>query len=470
MLILGTSCTKEFLELEPKQYLSSDVAISSLDDAQVAIYGVYDALQHRAYYGRNFVVSQDVSTDLARINPTRTSGRFIQQNDWTTIPTTDYVEDLWEISYIAINRANNVLLKIDDLGDEDDQVQRDQIKGEALFFRALVHFDLVRVFAQPYNLTDASIATGADGAGGHSGIPYVITPPEPTFEPPRDLVSTVYTNIIADLIQAESLMGASTSALYVSKDAATALLARVYLYMEDWANARDKATEIIDGSYSLVSNTDYIDSWKQVTTTESIFSLGTTNIDYWATDALGYIYVENGYGDIVPTLEMLDYFESSDVRGTTETVTGSGPANTGMFYVMDGITYVGKYPGRDGIDGVDNYPILRLSEMYLLRAEAYANLGNDTDAQTDLDAIRMRANPSAFPTTSTGQDLLDDIMFERALELCFEGHRLFDLIRTGRDVVQPSGTQSNPNQLFAMPIPQYEIDVNQNMIQNPAYE
>jgi len=468
---LLNSCTKDFLETEPYENLSTAVAISSVDDATVALMGAYSALQSSNYYGRNFVVTPDVASDNVKVSP-ENSGRFLSEYNYSMIATSGNPRTFWNIAYDAIDRTNHIIEIIPSL-ESGDAADRNQILGEALAIRALVHFDLVRYFAQPYNLSDNSAADNANGSGGHLGVPYIKISEIGT--PSRNTVAEVYTEIVADLQEAISLMASTnTTSGRFSGIGAKALLAKVYLYMEDWANTKQMAADVINsGVYSLVPTASYISSWGLEYSTESVLSLAMSIVDYRQTNALGYIYLESGYGDLVATADLMDLYEADDVRGYDENNLDADGVS-GWFKLVSGAVYINKYPGRDGTDGLDNTPILRLSEMYLIRAEAQAELGETTAAVADLDLIRQRGNPSATATTVAGAALIDEILLERQKDLAFEGNRLWDLTRRKRSVVRvdhtlENGTTPYPNVRFAYPIPQRELDANPNMVQNKGY-
>ena len=468
--LLLNSCTKDFLETEPYENLSTAVAISSVNDATVALMGAYSALQSSNYYGRNFVVAPDVASDNVKVSPSN-SGRFLSEYNYSMIASSGNPAGLWNIAYDAIDRSNHIIAIVPSLTD-GEAADRNQILGEALAIRALVHFDLVRYFAQPYNLTD-NVADNANGAGGHLGVPYITV--SEIASPARNTVSDVYTKIVADLTQAISLMAASdvTDGRF-SALAAKALLAKVYLYMENWEDAKQMAIDVISsGKYSLISTGDYISSWGLEYSSESILSIAMSVVDYSSTNALGYIYLESGYGDLVATADLMDLFEADDVRRYDEDNMDDAGVS-GLFKLVSGTVYINKYPGRAGTDGLDNTPVLRLSDMYLILAEAQAELGETEAAVLNLDAIRLRCNPTAVATTVAGDALIDAIMLERRKELAFEGNRLWDLTRRKRSVVRVDHTLSNgttpyPNERFAFPIPQREIDANANMVQNKGY-
>lgn len=468
-IILGgvmlTGCSKDFLDKSPQYALETSLAISNIDDAEVAVNGMYSALLSSSYYGRNFMVTPDVMADNTRVSAGN-SGRFLGEYQYSLIATSGNPRDLWNICYDAIDRSNNILGAIDAL--DADQVEKDRLKGEALAMRAFVHFDLVRMFAQPYNLSDANVAEGADGQGGHLGVPYMLKSEIGT--PARETVKVVYDNVLADLTEAVSLLPDSNpkgAKFRFDKMSVKALMARIYLYKEDYANAKSFAKDVVNsGSYSLVSSGDYVASWGKRASdrSETIFSLSFLLTDYPSTNALGYIYLTEGYGDLVATQDMIDMYDAADVR-------------LGLF-VEDGGNYViNKYPGRDGTPGLDDSPVIRLSEMYLIIAEATANgEGSTAEALSALNTVYKRSNPDADDINLSGSDLIDFILDERSRELAYEGHRIFDLNRNKKGLVRVDITTpdvvksiSYPSAKLIWPIPQREIDVNSNMVQNKGY-
>ncbi len=460
IIIFGIiSCSDSFLDVEPQTSLSPDMALSNFADAEVALLGVYDALQSTSnYYARNFVVTPDVAADDVFIAP-ENSGRFLQQYNYTTSSTTGFVTGLWNRVYDGINRANNIIEKIDLLYEDTEatETQVDHLLGQTLALRAIMHFDLLRIFARPYSWDN----------GNSMGVPFMDR--VEIGEPSRDPVSFVYEQIIEDLKVAYELMEprtAITDRAFFSRYAAKALLARVYLYMEEWQLAADYAIDVIDnGGYSLVSNGDFIDKWYLEYSTESIFSLAMSNIDYSATDALGYIYIREGYGDLRPTKEIRDLLEDL------------GGVRNEAYITFDIIAedyFINKFPGRENQPGLDNVPVLRLAEMYLIAAEALSNLNNDEDARDYVNEIYLRANPDADPIDLEGDELKERIYLEKRLEYAFEGHRLFDITRRKEDLDRgecPAAVCFIPAMdfRFIYPIPQRELDANSNMEQNPGY-
>ena len=460
-----TGCSKDFLEKSPQYALETSKAISNVDDAEVAVNGMYSALLSSNYYGRNFMVTPDVMADNTRISAGN-SGRFLTEYQYSIIATSGNPTGLWNIAYDAIDRSNNILGAIDGL--TADQSEKDRLKGEALAMRALVHFDLVRMFAQPYNLSDANVAEGADGAGGHLGVPYMLKSEIAT--PARETVKAVYDLVLADLTEAATLLPESNpmgAKFRLDKMSVKAFMARVYLYKEDYTNAKKYAEEVINsGIYSLEATDAYVDSWSKRASdrSETIFSLSFLLTDYPSTNSLGYIYLPAGYGDLVATQDIIDTYEADDVR-------------LNLFYEEGGNYVVNKYPGREGTTGLDDSPVIRLSEMYLIVSEAAAfGVGTPAEGLAALNAVYKRANPAAADISLSGQALKDFIIAERSRELCYEGHRIFDLNRSKKDMVRIDISTPDiinnityPSAKFVWPIPQREIDVNSNMVQNKGY-
>ncbi|MDH5591062.1 MAG: RagB/SusD family nutrient uptake outer membrane protein, partial [Gemmatimonadota bacterium] len=243
------------------------------------------------------------------------------------------------------------------------------------------------------------------------------------------------------------------------------LLSRVYLYMEDWGNAEAMATTVINsGKYSLVTGQAYLDQFVSGGSNEAIFEIQNTDTDNFGSDALGGMYRASGYGDYLPARDLLNLIDPADLRMQMFVV---DPLLTGIYASHR----VNKWPTRSN---TDNIPVIRLSEVYLNRAEARARSGDDPGAQADLNLIRQRGLASAPAVTATGQALLDEIALERRVELSYEGHRIHDLMRNKMDINRVDVTgdvafMAYPCNFCILPIPQAETDTNPNITQNAGY-
>jgi len=461
LIVFCTACSKSFLDRTPQSYSSKHMAYSDSNSVKAALVGCYDGLQDPYYYGRNFMIIPEIYSDNAKL-ATNNTNYYVSFYNYSVTSSEPMLDGLWKIGYQIIARANNIIHS--QPLQKPSSVYTKQILGEALAIRALVYFDLVRTFAQTYTLKSG--VDGADGNGGHTGIPIITqeTSQDSIISPPRNTVKSVYCQIISDLLHAEKLMNITPLVpCTFSKLSAEALLARVYLTKEDWDSAAMYSRKLIDSkSYSLVSNSNYVPSWSEDYTSESILSVATLLNDYNVTNALGYMLSQSGYADIVATNDLYSLYTSSDNR---KTLFVEGNASN---------IYINKYPGRSSVIGLDNVPILRYSEMYLIQAEAIYHRNNQDSARALLDSIVKRADNVYIPIQASNGDLLNLIYTERRKELAFEGQRFFDIKR------QQSGISRNdcnasvcsvpyPSNLFALPIPISEINANKNIIQNPGY-
>jgi len=369
----------------------------------------------------------------------------------------DYETTLWEDGYIAINRANMIINSAEDFeAPSGVAAEFNQLVGEAYALRGLAHFDMVRMYAQHYTFTaDAS----------HPGVP-VVTESDITALPARNTVAEVYNQVISDLNMGISMMTQTRDGAYMmSKEAAQAILSRVYLYMENWSQAEALATAVINsGKYSLLPGAALIDMYAVGGTSEAIFEIQNTTADNRGSDSLGGMYRASGYGDYLPAKDLLNLIDANDVRwGWFKT----DPNLVGIYAAYR----VDKWPTQQN---TDNVPVVRLAEMYLNRAEARAQQGQSATAQADLNLIRQRGNPAAPAVTATGQALLDQIAIERRIELGYEGHRIHDLMRHKKgvhrqDVTGDVADMAYPCQYCILPIPQSETDTNPNLPQNAGY-
>ncbi|WP_162427774.1 RagB/SusD family nutrient uptake outer membrane protein [Pontibacter pudoricolor] len=450
LAILGftTPSCDDVLEKDPTASLSNEAALDSFEGIKTALTGAYSGLGGLNYYGRDFVVTPEVAADNVKLSATNT-GRFVSQYNYSgLVAANGDVAGFWNTAYNVLARTNNVINSMD-VVKEGAETERNQVLGEALFLRALVHHDLVRLFAQPYNFTPN---------GSHLGIPVVLK--SELGNPARNTVAEVYTQIIEDLERASDLMTINPAKPFTaSKYAAEALLSRVYLYKGDWRKAADAATAAVNG-YKLVAGEDYVDMWSSEATTESIFEIQFLLSDNRGANNPGYIYIKEGYGDLLPTQDVLDIYEEGDVR-------------LDIFRNFAGQAYIYKIPGKE-TPGLSNIIVLRLAEVLLNRAEALAELGEKPAALTDINKIRERAGVAPIGIADL---TVDFILEERRRELAFEGHRLFDIKRRGQDLVredcnlQANCTIEAGSNYFAYPIPQRELDANPNIKeqQNPGY-
>ena len=427
------------LDVDPTASIDSETALSTPRGIELGLNGAYNKLQDGDLYGQEEMVFPDLYADNLDFTGTFQTHREFGLRNVTT--TNGAILLHWDELYDGINQTNNLLEAIEAVT-ALTPAQRDQYRGEALFIRALNYSILVRYFGD---------------------VPLVLTPSRGVGEAAlvsRTPVADVYARIVTDLEEAATLLPAARNHGRATRGAANALLARVYLDRGDNALARDKATLVINSpEYSL--NASFRTNWTTKNSPESIFELqysindGNNQAFWFFPQALGGRW---GYS---PSLNLFNAFEAGDARRDASIqVAGAGacpiaPCRYGFKYF--------RIANSD-----DNVPVIRLAEMYLIRAEANARLGAaDQTVRDDLDILRNRAGLPDLPVTVAGQAaLLAAVLQERRVELAFEGHRFFDLRRHG--VALAVLSLADANRLF-FPIPQAELDVNKNLTQNPGY-
>ncbi len=464
--VLAMSCDSLFDDIDPTSNVSSSVIFDDIGGAQNALLGAYAALQSVNYYGRGLVAGAEAMADNIR-SPLQTSGRLLNQSN--NFPKAHI--EIWNVGYNAINIVNNIIANIDNVPDGGSDINR--IKGEALALRGLLYHDLVKVYGR-----NPRFLNGFD-----AGVPLVLEPfTGGDVKPARATVDEVYNQIEADLGQAISIMDNSTLSAgsgTLSQAGAKAILARVHLYRGNWQQAADLANQVInDVSFGLAPGENasgdpiYQNIFAQ--TSETIFQ-----VSFGPTESLGinaainiyYVLTPNGqgFGDGVLRQSLIDLFDTdNDLRWQSIVVEDPDRGGERVFYNL-------KFNGWHG-QNVDHIPVIRLAEMYLIRAEANFENGSSVGNSPleDVNIIRARAGLGNFPGTLT----IEDILNERRLELAFEGHRFFDLKRRGLDILKgtPGTTDCNaecviPNEDFRIvnDIAQAELDVNENLRQNPGY-
>lgn len=452
------SCSSDFLDIEPEQNVSAEQAITDVNTLQTAINGVYSKLQSSDYYGRSMYVIPELMADNLALS-TRNTGRYLDYDGFVVSEEDTFADGLWNTLYEVIVNASKAIEGGEKLeivsGEQQEQIN--QLVGEAYALRALAHFDLVRLFAQPYNYTP-----DAD----HPGIPVINRSEDNEISPARNTVKEVYEQVNTDLATALEKITADKKNGRFTSYAVKALAARSYLYQEDYTNAIKYSTEVIDnGGFSLAGNENYLDLWAEEFNSESIFEIVNTVADNAGTNGLGHYFDPGGYADALVTTDLFNLYDSNDARlGAIKKGSKTGAEENALF--------VYKFPRGTSRD--DNVRILRLAEQFLIRAEAYAKTGKDAEARADLLKVMERATPGASAAGESGDALVDRILLERRKELAFEGHRLFDLNRNKKDVriIQSENIieAPYPNDKFILPIPLNELNANPDIApQNPGY-
>jgi len=431
--ILAMAGCKDFLNQDPPADLPNDRAITNAAGARAALAGAYSALQSGSYYGGDYVNYNDLYADNALHTGTFSDYGDAGANNLRA--DNEAILGIWDAVYDAIKRDNLLIQKVPGVTDLD-ATERDQILGEAHLLRALHYHNLVRVFG---------------------GVPLRLIPvtdPNEAANIIRATVPEVYTQIVSDLQQAEALM-TSGGGNHASADAAKALLARVYLYQQDWANALAKADEVVAAGYALTPVYSDLFDPEGIATSEDIFKVSFTAVQF---TLLGYYWLSfdvGGRKELGPEPNLVAAYDPTDLRFAWN-------------ITIDPTTFDTSGTKWPTPIGAEDFHVIRFAEVLLTKAEAFAQLGTLDSAVATVNLIRQRAGLVDLVLgvdVTTQQEVLDAIDLERRLEFAEEGDRFPDLVRTGR-AITVLGIQAF-QQLW--PIPAAEIDVAPNITQNPGY-
>lgn len=429
------------------------------------------------FYDDNYLRMGELAGDnlyLNRVNASQAE-QLIYDFQSTPADNSGYPQMIWKRAYEICTNANNILYYGENLYESYPEYKEviDKNFGYAYFARALAIFDLCNVYAMPYDHTaDAS----------HLGVVAIDYVPGFDSELPRNTIKECYDLVVKDLNKAIELLGGQNEGnpTFISALACKALLARVYLYKKDYAQAAAYAKEVMD-AVPLAPREDYVKMYRKAQDCpgEGILRMNTYG------SGSGMINLCSPLTTQTCTVEpeFLASFSDDDVR--KELFTYVAEVEDGEVYAGKTYTAICKYlPIKDGVSDVNNrrcdHFVLRVSEMYLIHAEAVClGEGDTAAAAADIKALRARAlgkSPSEVNLVYTGADGLDRlIQEERSKELCFEGHRFFDLKRRHEDIVRRPGTSSSmlrlnyPDYRYVLPISQLEMRANEKMEQNDKY-
>lgn len=420
-----------FLDESPVDSITDKIAITDLESAESVVAGLY-----AMYPGRPITFLADMSDEQ---NGVPGDSEFTLN---AVQSTTAGVNGAWNPSWQLIYRANNIIEEIPKVKSLTS-AQIKQFVAEAKSIRALQYLAHLIPF--------------------WGDVPWAeSTEIEDLQEISRISKDQILNNIIADLLESEAYLPDQydtevSTRTRITKGTVNAILARAYLYQENWQEAEIKATEVINNPlYQLQAN--YEDVFTP-NSNESIFELWS---DQFTNEGIAELFFPESLGgrySSAPTEKITNSFETGDIRKATAINTDE-----------NGVQYIFKYRDITRSGTLQEKKELRLAEVFLIRAEARARLNTITEAQEDLNIIRNRAG---LPNTSSDSQtsMLLAIQQERLVELCFEGHRWADLVRTGRvdEIMGEFNSNWNPRAKL-LPLPQAEVDLNPNLLpQNPGY-
>ena len=432
LVILGLlslqACSEDVLEQTPDHVISEKLVLNSVEKLDKLLTGTYNEVSRNTYLGRVLYKRAAVKgTDFRFVKTTFNPREYesIAYKYEESANNSGSCEALWRQSFKAINNLNLIINNID--AAEGSDAAKQEILGEALGLRGMVYFDLARTFAYPW------IRAGASS----QGLPLKLSSEEVVVE--RSSLGETYDQILLDLQTAHDLLAENTweqgSTKYLTKTGVKALMARVYLYKQDWENALKYAEEVIAarGEGNLMGVDSYVFSDYN---SESLFELSITSENSLGSNGLGaqFDVKDGGQGDVIATetfVNLLDAYEGDPRAALLE----EDKEGTQHAFV--------KYTNRSDGGGLSahNIPVLRLSEMYLIAAEAAAHGagGGESAALNYLNTLieNRTTNLAAHQATETGDALLERIAEERRRELALEGHGVYDYIRRGKDIIRP---------------------------------
>lgn len=479
-----SSCTD--MDLIPESNLSPENFFKSEEDANASLYGTYSVFTGNDIYNQFWEVLQSQGTDDSEWGGGRTTNNLDKNalDKFEFDGNTNLVYSVWIQHYVAINRSNFAIENITKMsGDQISDEVKSRLVGEAKFLRALAYFNLVRVYG---------------------GVPLVLkqTTQLDGLEVPRNTVDECYEQIISDLQEAkatlpsigqlpEGYLGRAT------KGSATALLAKVYLTREDYQNVVKETAEVMQMGYKLWDN--YADNFdlEKENGQESIFEIqykrntpGVAGSNYSGFYRPPFVNINGwvGYGDNPVTRNHYECYEEGDLRRDVNVRLYTIEEYPNMSTNYEFPCYVNKFQDLSPLairsqGSENNYPLLRYSDVYLMRAEALNALNpSDAEAYNCLNIVRRRAFGLNMNETSaidikaglSKEEFLDVILLERRREFAFEGQRRFDLLRTHK--LKEAMMAQNPvigavveEKHYLLPIPVTEMDANKLLVQNTGW-
>lgn len=447
---IGLSSCENVLDVSPTVDLADEVALNSTVGLNAALMGAYDKLQNGYLYGGRYWTAPDMITGTVKISGLQNTvfEELQMLNKTMSGQSNQIVQVTWQVSYEAIGIVNRVLEYLPKVNDADmTEETRQRIEGEAKFIRGIVFFELTRLYGYTVK------------GQGPLAVPVYTEAIGPFDTPPRATMDQAYTQIIADLEDAATLLKGADTDGRVSDLSAKAYLSRVYFYKEDWPKVIEEANYVID---------EFKDKTNGGLADDVLDCFGTGN----------------------PPSEVLFAVLSSATDDASGTLRGYYRIASNAKFSLDG-SYLGKI-GADVLAGDDdararvdhtfinlegkvyttkfdveylNIPVMRLAEVYLNRAEARVHTGDGTGAAGDLNVVRNRSGVSDI----TGSADLGDCESERTIELYLEGdyyHNMKRLEKTGfaKDL---SGNRYDWDDVkIVFPIPKSQLDVNPNLVQN----
>lgn len=412
-ILVSTAC-EDYLDLKPTDSLISANAITDRKTANAAVIGAYSAL--KSYSTGSYLQLGILPGDNVSFGGSQTLNIELDNHAFSV--SNPAIVSAYRANYQMINRCNWIISELPKISDSDfTSAEKDHLLGEAYFIRAFAYFNLARSWGGVQLQLQPTLDLKSIGSIK------------------RSTQKETYDQVIDDLQIAENLLqDDQTTRNRARKSVAKAMLARVYLYAGEWEKAEEYATQVIESpQYELVY--PYHAFFKgPFLTKESVFEITATHNDQNSGWRLWYpsSVVKGGSYEYQPTSDLLEKLLDPTIAGGRSALIDSISDNSNIYY---GVLYHTTQATPDFAASTDPAYVIRLAELYLIRAEARAKKQNPDipGAIEDLNIIRKRADAVLYPEKESDlQNIILAIEEERRLEFAFEGHRWYDLVRTER--------------------------------------
>ena len=471
-LLFGVTSCKDFLDVKPGNSVDANSPISSITDAKNLINGLNRQMLSSNYYGRNYILYSDVKAGLMTVY---SQGRGLDAlYSFNQTPTTNSFSGFWSTIYSCINQTNLILEKIATAKINYPNINFSNVEGQALTTRAMLYFDLVKLYGKTYTQDKSSL-----------GVPLILSTVNYNYQPARNTVEEVYTQILKDLKEGQLLLTKSVAKDpgYINYYGNLAIQSRVYLTMADYNNAYSTSKEIIDSkTYSLYENDKWTASWSSMFGNESIYELSINEGEAdLGTASLGYYVMRRLGGQGGMFYASTDYINAlnEDSKDVRHAIFGRDEKSATRMGALP-INSIGD-KGSNNNTAV-NIKVVRLSEIYLTAAEASLKkaIPNISEAANLLNEISKRSpNLPAYTSSSINEDV---ILKEKKKEFYSEGLIYWDMLRLNKSItfddafggLNITTRPATIDRTFAktiLPIPLTEINANPTLKtqQNPGY-
>ena len=483
-MVTGLASCEGFLDKVPTDSVVAESAMVTMADAQVAVNGLYTDLKYYNMYGSYMVFFGDMRGDNLYPRVLGGSGDAIYTFNFAAGQTNYF--GMWQNYYNIIMKASTYINNINTIpaSTPAEEAKRDDFMGQAYAVRALCYFDLARLYGYPY-LKDNGSSLGAVVLD-HNNDKQGIVSPEEAKEMKRATVAETYAQAMADVEKALTVLSKSKNNGHFNYWAAKMLQGKMALYKGDYQLAYSANAEVVESSpYRMVSKDNYLAYWGIECDDESVLELLISpDGDIDGDGGHNTIYHSMWFDDkgagrsVIPTKKWVELFKDTPNDIRAQFIVDN---DASVSQIKEEFVWLKKFIGNSAHEALtfrqNNPRVFRITDAYLMAAEAALKTGNQAKADEYLNAVRQRADETAAAVTAT-QEL---VMLERQKEFIGEGHRFFDVMRTGGEIVRDMSIDirdyaGDPRKVIdwntytiVLPIAETEFTVHPNLQQNPGY-